>query len=153
MGKRMGDHFFDNAVKASQWLAAAVAGLWFALPELTHLLIALMATDVILGFVKAWKDRDVSAAKAFSGVTKKMVTLLMIGVFALIDHYADDVFHLNLVQAGSAFYLIPELTSIMHHAAELDVPVFNQLQGVLRYFQTASGEKVEEGEGEDKPNE
>lgn len=152
MGKRMGDHFFDNAVKASQWVAAAVTGLWFALPELTELLIALMATDVILGFVKAWKDRDVSPAKAFSGVTKKMVTLLMIGVFALIDHYADDVLHLNLMQAGSAFYLIPELTSIMHHAAALDVPVFNQLQGVLRYFQTASGGDTPERE-EDKPNE
>ena len=149
----MENHFFDNTLKAIQWLAAAVAGLWFALPELTQLLIALMAIDVILGFVKAWKDRDVSAQKAFSGVTKKMVTLLMIGVFALIDHYADDVLQLNLMQAGSAFYLIPELTSIMRNAAALDVPVFNQLQGVLRYFQTASGEKVEEGEGEDKPNE
>ena len=65
-GKTHGKSFFDNTLKAIQWLAAAVAGLWFALPELTQLLIALMAIDAILGFVKAWKDRDVSAQKAFS---------------------------------------------------------------------------------------
>lgn len=43
------------------------------------------------------------------------------------------------MQATSAFYIVPELTSIVRNAAALDVPVFVQMQGVPRYFQAVAG--------------
>ena len=72
----------------------------------------------------------------------------MIGVFALIDHYADDV--APQPDERQRFYLIPELTSTACNAAELDAGI-QSTQGV-EVLPAASGGDTPERE-EDKPNE
>lgn len=126
-----------------RWVTAAVAALWYGLPELTQLLIALMAVDVLLGVIVAIRARDLSAREAWNGITRKMVTLLMVGVAGLVNPHVQDFMEINLVQAASAFYLVPELTSIVRNAASLDVPAFVQMQGILRHFNVVSGAEKE----------
>lgn len=120
-------------------VAAVLLGLWNAMPELTHLLIFLMLADTALGVAVAVKQRNISSTAAWSGATKKLGSLLMVGVAALLNPYIQDVVQVNLVQAASVFYIVPELTSIARNAAILEVPVFSQLTPILRYFQAASG--------------
>lgn len=125
------------------WVRGAMAvllGVWSVLPELTHLLVWLMVADTVLGFAVAIKQRNVSSAQAWNGATKKLGSLLMVGVAALLNPHIQSFIQINLVQAASAFYIVPELTSITRNAALLDVPVFAQLKDILKYFQVASGD-------------
>lgn len=121
-------------------VTAVLMGAWAALPELTHLLIFLMLADTALGLAVAIKQRQLSSSAAWTGATKKLGSLLMVGVAALLNPYIQDIVQINLVQAASVFYIVPELTSIARNAALLDVPVFTQLQPILQYFKAASGE-------------
>lgn len=123
-----------------QWVTTAAAALWTALPELTQLLILLMAADIVLGIILAIKERDLSPSRAWSGITKKIVSLLLVGVAGLVNPHVHDFIEINLVQAASAFYIVPELASIMRNAAAMDVPVFVQLKDIMSYFQAASGD-------------
>lgn len=120
---------------------ALLLGLWAILPELTHLLVWLMVADTCLGLAIAVKQHNLSASSAWDGATKKLGALLMVGVAALLNPYIQNFMEINLVQAASAFYIVPELTSIMRNAAILEIPVFTQFQPILRYFQAAGGDK------------
>lgn len=120
-------------------ITAVLLGVWASLPELTHLLIWLMVADTVLGVAVAIKQRNLSSAQAWNGATKKLGSLLMVAVAALLNPHIQSFIEINLVQAASAFYIVPELTSIMRNAATLEVPAFTQLQPILRYFQAASG--------------
>ena len=131
----------ENLQNWIRTVTAALLGVWAVLPELTHLLVWLMIIDTALGIAVAIKQRNLSAAQAWNGATKKLGSLLMVGVAAVLNSYIQRFIEINLVQAASAFYIVPELTSIMTNAAVLEVPAFSQLQPILRYFQTASGDK------------
>lgn len=120
-------------------ITAVLLGVWASLPELTQLLIWLMVADTVLGIAVAVKQHNLSSAQAWNGATKKLGSLLMVAVAALLNPHIQSFFEINLVQAASAFYIVPELTSIMRNAATLEIPAFTQLQPILRYFQTASG--------------
>ena len=122
------------------WVRAAIAvllGFWHALPELTALLVVLMGVDVLLGIVRAVKERNVSVQAMSGGITKKVVVMLMVGLAAVLNPHLSFL-GVDLVQAASVFYIVPELTSITRNAALLDVPVFIQLQPVLAYFEAMS---------------
>lgn len=136
-------------MKAVQVVTAATVALWAQIPELTQLLVLLMAVDVVLGVIKAIHERDLSAAQAWSGVTKKVVVLLLVGVAGLLNPYIQEFVQINLVQAASAFYIVPELASITRNAAALNVPMFVQMAGVMRYFQAASGDTDGDGVADD----
>jgi len=127
------------------WLRAglaALAGLWHVLPELTSLLVVLMGIDILLGFLVAVKERKLNTSTATWGVTKKVVTLLVVYVAAVINPHVPFM-GIDLVQAASFFYLVPELTSIIRNAAVMDVPMFAQLAPVLAYFQAAAAKGME----------
>ena len=122
-----------------QVLVAMVMGFWAMLPALTQLLVWLMVADTALGLMIAIRKRDLSAQVAWTGATKKIGSLILIGVAGLVNPHVQGIIEVNLVQAASAFYIVPELTSISRNAAILHVPVFVQMSGLLRYFQAASG--------------
>lgn len=94
------------------------------------------AIDVLLGLILAVKSHDLSAQAAWQGMTKKIVSLLLVATAALLNPHIQGIIEINLTQAASAFYLVPELTSITRNAAALDVPVFTQMKDILRYFQS-----------------
>ena len=122
-----------------QLLAAMIMGFWAMLPELTQLLVWLMVADTALSLMIAIRKRDLSAKVAWAGATKKVGSLILIGVAGLLNPHVQGFVEVNLVQAASAFYIVPELASISRNAAILHVPVFVQMSSILRYFQAASG--------------
>lgn len=142
----MNDEMLERARVGVQVLVALIMGLWAALPELTQLLVWLMVADTVLGLMVAVRKRDLSAQVAWTGATKKIGSLILIGVAGLVNPHVQGIIEINLVQAASAFYIVPELTSIARNAAILNVPVFVQMSSILRYFQATSGETP------DKPN-
>jgi toxin secretion/phage lysis holin len=116
-----------------KWGLAAAGALFSAIPELVWLLVGLMVADVIFGFAAAWKAKDVSPTKAWDGVHRKLLSLGVISVAALLDMYID-LLGVDLVQVATLFYIGPELLSIVRNAAIAGVPVPPQFTQVLRYF-------------------
>ena len=131
----------DTVYQYAKWLLAALAAWWSSVPELTQLLVMLMAIDTLFGLWVAIKQRNLSATRAWDGVTKKVGTLGMVVVAAILNPHIQNIIEVNLVQAASAFYIVPELLSITRNAAVLEIPIFSQLTPVLRYFQSASGQE------------
>ena len=129
----------DDAFEYLRWGAAGCALLWIQIPELTQLLLIMMVADVVLGLIVAIKKRDLSASTASWGVTKKLIVLLLVGMAAVLNHYIQPIIEINLTQAASVFYIVPEMLSISRNAAELGVPVFSQFETVLEYFRNYSG--------------
>lgn len=120
---------------------AFVAGVWHRLPGLTQLLIVLMAADLLLGLIIAIRQRKLSARLSFNGITKKVVALLLVGLAAAIQPHVASVIEIDLIQAASAFYIVPEMISITRNAAILEVPVFTGFKPLMRYFSSIAGEE------------
>lgn len=117
-----------------KWVLAGVAAFIHGIPELTYFLLILMAIDTVFGVVVSIKQKDLSAHRWWMGATKKLGSLGIIVVAAVIDKYVD-LLGIDLVQVTTVFYIGPELVSILRNAAILEVPVPPQFANVLRYFQ------------------
>ena len=139
----------DNVTDGLRWIAATVAAFWLQIPSLTQLLIILMGVDILLGVILAIRNRDISVGTAMDGVTRKLVSLILVGVAALLTPYVSGLVEINLAQAASAFYIVPEMLSISRNSASLGVPVFSQFEQILEYFRSYSGSGKSDT---DKPN-
>jgi len=71
-------------------------------------------------------------------MTRKIVSLILVGVAAMLTPYIGGLVEINLAQAASAFYIVPEMLSISRNAARLGVPVFSEFERVLEYFRSYS---------------
>lgn len=129
----------DNVTDGLRWFAATVAAFWLQIPSLTQLLIILMGVDILLGVILAIRNRDISVGTAMDGVTRKLVSLILVGVAALLTPYVSGLVEINLAQAASAFYIVPEMLSISRNSARLGVPVFSEFERILDYFRSYSG--------------
>lgn len=139
----------DNSIQGCRWILAGCALIWFRIPELTQLLLILMIIDIVFGLIVAIKERDLSAHAALWGVTKKFSVLILIAVAAIFNHYVQPIIEINLTQAASVFYIVPEMLSISRNAARIGIPVFSEFERVLGYFRNYSALDVEKGK-EDK---
>jgi len=100
--------------------------------------------DILLGVILAIRHRDLSVTTAMDGMTRKIVSLILVGVAALLTPYVSGLVEINLAQAASAFYLVPEMLSISRNAASLGVPMFSQFEQVLEYFRAYSSTRTED---------
>jgi toxin secretion/phage lysis holin len=130
----------ETQMEFYKWALPAVGVFTTVIPELVWLLVGLMIADVIFGFAAAWKSRDLSPTRMWDGVTKKILSLGVICIAALLDVYID-LLGIDLVQVTTLFYIGPELLSIIRNAAIAGVPVPSQFTQVLRYFNQESESK------------
>ncbi|MBO1909708.1 phage holin family protein [Microvirga sp. 3-52] len=110
-----------------------------------HLLLLLMALDIITGVFKAFKNKNLWSRKSLFGYARKMLVLVMI----ILANVVDQVLNLDgiLTLATVLFYLANEGLSIIENMAELDVLVPAGLAEKLRNIESDSqtfGEEVRE---------
>lgn len=135
----------DRIKAGVQWVAAFIMGIWDGIPALTQLLLILMAVDLAVRVLIGIKDRSLGYKVVWDVVTKKAMTIGMVVVGALLQPYVGEAMSVNLVQAASVFYIVPELVSIVKGAGTLQVPVPNEIAKVIAYFDAFSnGKKSEE---------
>src|SRR5690554_5691311 len=82
LGGQQGIMDFDKVVSVVRYTLTGAAALWGRIPELTQLLLLLMAIDILMGLVVAVQSKDLRPDKAWRGVTKKLGALALIGVMA-----------------------------------------------------------------------
>jgi phage-related holin len=96
---------------------------------------------VFLGVAIALRDRTFDVHLARTGAARKVGSLVWLGLAAFLNGYFQPLMGINLVQAASAFYILPEFASVTKNSVLLGVPVFPQLQYILGYFEQVAGTK------------
>lgn len=91
-------------------------------------LLMLLMMDFICGIMIAVSMRKLSAAKAAKGVTRKVYTVLLVGVAATFEPYTGGM---PLTKIVALFYCATEAISILKNAAALGIPLPKPLVEIL----------------------
>lgn len=110
-----------------------------------HLLLLLMALDILTGVFKAFKNKNLWSRKSLFGYARKMLVLVMI----ILANVVDQVLNLDgvLTFATVLFYLANEGLSIVENMAQLGVLVPAGLADKLKHIESDSqsfGDEVRE---------
>lgn len=110
-----------------------------------HLLLLLMALDIITGIFKAFKSKNLWSRKSLFGYARKLLVLVMI----ILANVVDQVLNLEgvLTFATVLFYLANEGLSIIENMAQLGVLVPEKLADKLKHIENDSqsfGEELRE---------
>lgn len=118
-------------------LALPLLGQTLPPPALT-LLLALMALDILAGFLSALLQEHARLRIFWRGLLRKSVTLLVILAAALTEQSlaAHGLPGLRVAAAVTLFYAAHEGLSILEHAQAMGVPVPVPLQRFLQQLRT-----------------
>ena len=122
---------FINAVKLTMAAIGGVLGMFFGnMDGAITALICFVAVDYITGIMKAIKNKQLSSEVGFSGIARKIVIFLLVGVGNIIDAH--------LIKNGSTirtavifFYIANEGISLLENTTELGLPYPQKLKDVL----------------------
>ncbi|MFC4387534.1 phage holin family protein [Gracilibacillus marinus] len=101
-----------------------------------HLLLLLMALDIITGIFKAWKNQNLWSRKSLFGYARKLLVLVVIVVANVIDQILG--LQGAVTYATVLFYIANEGLSIMENLAEVDVLVPPNLAEKLKNIESGN---------------
>lgn len=106
-----------------------------------HLLLLLMALDIVTGIFKAWKNQNLWSRKSLFGYARKVLVLIVI----IVANVVDQILGLNgaVTYATVLFYIVNEGLSIFENLAQLNVLVPDSLAKKLKSIDN-SGETLPE---------
>lgn len=113
----------DKVLKYLAYVAALAAGLWYSVPEVIKWLMLLMLLDTLIGTILAAKSGQLSSSKAWSGGTKKVGTLIVIGLVMILENGLNFFPGVPIMSAVTGYYIWTEALSIITNAAALGVPI------------------------------
>lgn len=113
-------------------------------PFVLYLLI-LMMLDVLGGIFVSVSKKRLSSSASWRGMSKKAITLVIVGTAFVIERLINNEFPLG---KGTAFlYCVTEALSILENAAAAGVPLPRGLVNVLLKLQQDSAQKSPAGTG------
>jgi toxin secretion/phage lysis holin len=101
-----------------------------------HLLLLLMALDIITGIFKAWKNQNLWSRKSLFGYARKLLVLVVIVVANVIDQILG--LQGAVTYATVLFYIANEGLSIVENLAEVGVLVPANLAEKLKNIESGS---------------
>lgn len=141
-----------NVIEASAAAIGCAVGVFIG--EMSGPLIALivlMCVDLVTGICKGIVTKTLSSKISFTGLLKKVLILLLVGVANIIDVY--------LIKDGSMirtavlfFYIVNEGLSVLENTIGCGLPVPQKLKDVLLQFKKEGGEEVGRGESDGSVN-
>ena len=113
----------------------ALIGGWLGLflgnaDRLLILLIVLVILDYLSGVLRAISEKKLSSAVGFRGISRKVLTFVMVGLAHQIDKTAIGSGSM-LRSAVIFFYLSNEGLSLIENASQLGLPIPEQLRRIL----------------------
>lgn len=111
-----------------------------------HLLLLLMALDIVSGTLKAWKNQNLWSRKSLFGYARKVLVLVVI----ILANVIDQILGMNgaITYATVLFYIANEGLSITENLAEMGVLIPAGLAEKLKHIDN-SGEALPEQVGEE----
>lgn len=114
----------NDVIKFFSWVAAATTGLIVAVPSAFKALVVVMLFDIIVGSIAAGMEGKLSKTVAWNGVSKKIVTICLIGLcYVAIKPVAGAQITNDLAQMVTAFYIYVESISILENAIKTGIPI------------------------------
>lgn len=106
-----------------------------------HLLLLLMALDIVTGIFKAWKNQNLWSRKSLFGYSRKVLVLVVI----ILANVIDQILGLEgaVTYATVLFYIANEGLSIIENLAEVGVLVPTSLAEKLKHIDN-SGQTLPE---------
>ena len=86
-----------------------------------------MVCDVAIGTLVGWITKQISSTTSFSGIGKKVIMLIAVGVGAAVGKEAN----MPLAQIIAGYYCITETWSIIENMAKAGVPFPEQVMEAL----------------------
>ena len=107
-----------------------------------HLLLLLMALDIITGLFKAWKNQNLWSRKSLFGYARKILVLVVI----ILANVVDQILGLNgtVAYATVLFYMANEGLSIMENLVQVGLPFPDSLAKKLKSIDTSGDTFPEE---------
>lgn len=111
-----------------------------------HLLLLLMALDIVSGTLKAWKNKNLWSRKSLFGYARKVLVLVVI----ILANVIDQILGMNgaITYATVLFYIANEGLSITENLAEMGVLIPAGLAEKLKHIDN-SGETLPGQVGEE----
>lgn len=139
--------------KITEWLSAAggaVLAFFTGLPVIIWILIGVMSLDYITGIIcglmgKSSKAENggLSSKAATTGIMKKMLVLVVVGLAALVDRAISMTAEIEFVAVTGAcclWFIASEGMSVLENAAAMGVPIPKILLQALELFKDKGGE-------------
>ncbi|GIO25079.1 holin family protein [Oceanobacillus sp. J11TS1] len=107
-----------------------------------HLLLLLMALDIVTGVFKAWKNGNLWSRKSLFGYSRKVLVLVVI----ILANVVDQILGLEgaVAYATVLFYIANEGISIIENLADVGVLVPQGLADRLRSIDNSSESMTKE---------
>lgn len=124
------DNIWRNIQAALTIVGGAIGYFLGGLDGLLIVLLAFMVIDYITGIMCAIKDKSISSRVGFSGICKKILILVLVGMSNLLDIYVLQTGSM-LRTAALFFYISNEGVSILENAGKLGLPIPAKIKNVL----------------------
>lgn len=111
----------------TSWLSVTIY-LIGGFDNLFRALLIMMALDYITGVAKGFKNKNANSNRAYRGLKKKLIVLIIIVAATQMDMILQGVGIRTLVLM---FYVATEFLSILENAAILGIPIPEKLKVAL----------------------
>ena len=138
---------WDKIIKIIAGVAGAIAGLFGEWTTMLTILVVLMATDYISGWIVAWCGRSpktegggLSSKVGFIGIAKKGFIMILVLLATMLDRAIGNntyIFQSSLV----LYYIANEGLSILENAALLGVKFPEKLKKALEALREQQEDK------------
>ena len=138
---------WDKVIKIIAGVAGAIAGLFGEWTTMLTILVVLMATDYISGWIVAWCGRSpktegggLSSKVGFIGIAKKGFIMILVLLATMLDRAIGNntyIFQSSLV----LYYIANEGLSILENAALLGVKFPDKLKKALEALREQQEDK------------
>ena len=104
-----------------------------------YFLMILMIVDIVTGFAKAFKNKDLWSKKSLIGTAKKMLIFCII----ILANVIDMILNLNgaLVTMTVLYYIAHEGLSIVENCAEIGILVPEEIKNKLKVMNDENNNK------------
>ncbi len=110
-------------------------------PDPVHFLLGFMALDYFTGLIAGALRKEISSGRAWRGLGKKVLTLLLLTALYLAEREAG--FGLQITTMAALAYVVNEAISILENCARAGVPIPPKLIAFLLAVQKLRGANTE----------
>lgn len=132
------EYFYINgkAVVAVCWTSWVAFITWLigGFDLLIISLVVLMVLDYISGVLAGYREGNLNSKKAYDGIHKKVMVLLLIAVGNIVSLLFNEPAIRNVV---AMFYCSIEVLSIIENAGKLGIPIPDRLRKALEQCRDA----------------
>ncbi|BBA51643.1 hypothetical protein FV113G1_19930 [Fusobacterium varium] len=114
----------------TSWLSITIF-LIGGFDNLFRALLIMMALDYITGVAKGFKNKNANSNRAYKGLRKKLIILIIIVAATQMDIILQGIGIRTLVLM---FYVATEFLSILENAAILGIPIPEKLKVALEQY-------------------